>query len=431
MEVNEEDDEDKPTLHVFFDIEAIQDTGKHVSNLLIAESENDDRPFRFKGEHCIRDFLEWLDTLTEEDKCPVTMIVHNFQGYDGYFVVEEYHKQHRIVEQLRSGAKLLQVTFDCIRFIDSLSLSFFQFPLSQFPKTFGLTELKKGFFPLLFYRPENQDYVGPIPNKDWFMPESMKVEMLNEFIKWHNLQVENHTPCDFQQELIEYCESDVKLLKEGCLKFKHLFEKTSDFNPFDHITIASACNRDLRQNRMIPDTIASEPLQGWRMKANQSKVALEWLHWQEHCLRESLDTQHLETIGIRIQHAANQGEYRIPNSRYSVDGYDAHTNTVYEFQGCFWHGCPDCYPNRSENHRRLEDRSKNEVYCCTQKKLQFLRDKGFNTVVEWGCQWENIKKEREDVKAFVDTLNFAHFALSVREQEWHASLGTSRDHLTA
>ena len=38
MEVNEEDDEDKPPLHIFFDIEAMQDTGKHVPNLLIAET---------------------------------------------------------------------------------------------------------------------------------------------------------------------------------------------------------------------------------------------------------------------------------------------------------------------------------------------------------------------------------------------------------
>ena len=87
-----EDDEDKPPLHVFFDIEAMQDTGRHIPNLLIAETEHDHRPVRFKGEHCVRDFLEWLDTLTEKDTRPVTVIAHDFQGYDGYFTVDEYHK---------------------------------------------------------------------------------------------------------------------------------------------------------------------------------------------------------------------------------------------------------------------------------------------------------------------------------------------------
>ena len=152
---------------------------------------------------------------------------------------------------------------------------------------------------------------------------------------------------------------------------------------------------------MAPDTIASEPVHGWRMRSNHSKVALEWLHWME-----SLDNHCLERSGIRIQHAGNQGEYRIPNSRYTVDGYDAKTNTVYEFQGCFWHGCPACYPNRGESHRRLEDRSPEDVYRCTQKKLQFLRDKGYNVIEIWECKWYQLKKEREDVSAFVDNLEF-------------------------
>ena len=78
---------------------------------------------------------------------------------------------------------------------------------------------------------------------------------------------------DFQKELVAYCESDVRLL------FKRLFEAQAGFNPFEHITIAFACNWDLRMNRMIPNIIASEPVGGWRNRVNQSRVALEWLTW--------------------------------------------------------------------------------------------------------------------------------------------------------
>ena len=73
-----EDEDDKPPLHVFFDIEAMQDTGRHIPNLVVAETEHDDRPVRFKGEACIKHFLEWLDTLTENDTRPLTVIAHNF-----------------------------------------------------------------------------------------------------------------------------------------------------------------------------------------------------------------------------------------------------------------------------------------------------------------------------------------------------------------
>ena len=220
----------------------------------------------------------------------------------------------------------MQVTHDQIRFI--VSMSFFQMPLPAFPKTFVIKELKKGYFPHLFNAPDNQEYIGPIPDKQYYMPETMSINGRKDFEKWHAQQVSDQVYFDFSRELIEYCESDVKLLKAGCVKFKGLCEDESKSNPFDRMTIASACNRDLRQNRMLPNTIAFEPLHGSRMSSNHSKVAVEWLLWQDSQLSAS-----------RLQHARNDGEYRIPNSRYTVDGYDVQTNTVYEFQGCVWHGC--------------------------------------------------------------------------------------------
>ena len=91
------DDKEKPPLHVFFDIEGLQDTKTHMANLVVAETKEDDRPFHFKGDTCMANFLEWLDTLTAGDTRSITVIAHNFQGYNGYFVVDEYHRQNRIV----------------------------------------------------------------------------------------------------------------------------------------------------------------------------------------------------------------------------------------------------------------------------------------------------------------------------------------------
>ena len=253
----EEDDDDLPPLHVFFDIEAMQPHEQHIANLLVAETEDDDQPIRFPGEYCTRDFLEWLDTLALNDTRQVNVLAHNFQGYDGYFVVHQYHSDNRIVQQLRNGCKLLEVKHDRIRFIDSLS--FLQMPLSAFPKTFGLTELKKGYFPHKFNIRDNQTYVGIVPALDYYMPETMSPEGRQALEKWHQEQREKEVVFDFQKELVEYCESDVRLLKQGCLTFKRLFEAQAGFNPSDHITIASACNMDLRMNRMIPNSIASEP----------------------------------------------------------------------------------------------------------------------------------------------------------------------------
>ena len=55
-EEEEEDDDDEklPPLHVFFDIEAMQPQEQHVVNLIVAETEDDDRPLRFQRPVCPR-----------------------------------------------------------------------------------------------------------------------------------------------------------------------------------------------------------------------------------------------------------------------------------------------------------------------------------------------------------------------------------------
>jgi len=80
---------------VFFDIEAMQLQEHHVVNLMVAGTEDDDRPFRFRGDQCVRDFLKWLDTLALSDTRQVNVTAHNFQGYDGYFVVHHYYTDNQ------------------------------------------------------------------------------------------------------------------------------------------------------------------------------------------------------------------------------------------------------------------------------------------------------------------------------------------------
>ena len=117
---------------------------------------------------------------------------------------------------------------------------------------------------------------------------------------------------DFQKELVAYCESGVRLLKEGCLTFKRLFEAKAGFNLFEHMTIASACNRDLCTNRIIPNSLASEPLGGWHNRINQSQVALEWLTWCDHQLCQ----QALEQLTHEDLEAHDQMERAYPDHPY-------------------------------------------------------------------------------------------------------------------
>jgi len=65
-----------------------------------------------------------------------------------------------------------------------------------------------------------------------------------------------------------------------------------------------------------------------------------------------------------IQHGRNGGEHVIKDGphKYYVDGYDPITNVVYEFNGCYWHGCPKCYPNRDEEREKMGELTMGDVY---------------------------------------------------------------------
>lgn len=90
---------------------------------------------------------------------------------------------------------------------------------------------------------------------------------------------------------------------------------------------------------------------------------------------------------IFIQHAENDNEFRIPTTRYRADGYCTATNTVFEFHGCMWHGCIDCFkPSQicPMTHTLMA-----ELYVQTQKKERIIKELGYNLVTIWEHDWDN------------------------------------------
>ena len=51
-----------------------------------------------------------------------------------------------------------------------------------------------------------------------------------KFLAWHAEKVQSGAMLDFQEELLKYCERDVKLWKEGCMKFIEEFQSIAGFN---------------------------------------------------------------------------------------------------------------------------------------------------------------------------------------------------------
>lgn len=85
--------------------------------------------------------------------------------------------------------------------------------------------------------------------------------------------------------------------------------------------------------------------------------------------------QWLDSLGV------NEREYRIPNTKYIVDGYDPSTNTVYEFMGVYWHGHPDYF--HPEDVNPSVKRTYGDLYKDTLKKIKDIEDLGYIIIVQW------------------------------------------------
>ena len=391
----EQEEESNYNHLLFFDFEATQEHGIHHPNLCVVYDEEKEVAL-FQGEDTLKEFCQWL--LTPQHKGCI-VIAHNFQGYDGYFITKFLNENAIHYEIIYRGAKILSMTIPMlnIKFIDSLN--FIPMGLAKFPKTFAQPELCKGYFPHLFNKDENQNYVGPIPCQDDYGVNFMKPAGREAFIAWHQEQVENNYVFDFRKEIIKYCRSDVDILAKCCLLYREMFRNETDIDPFDKaLTIASYCHQVYRTNFLQKDTI---PIfsHARQLKTNQSVKAVKWLSFTA------------EKEDIHIQHVRNGGEKRVGN--YSLDGYCEETHTAYEFQGCFWHGkglcdvmytnlekyeclfpflgCPECYKNRegvnSNNQKTME-----QLYKDTMRKVKYLKDQGFKVEQKWECE---LKKELE------------------------------------
>ena len=212
-----------PPLFVYADFEAMQNAeGVFVANLLCYSSSEEATIHVLEGEDCALQFLHDLDDLTEvpdrDQEREILVVFHNLKGFYGMFILhEQYQQQREVLDQLTVGAKVLSFKSGPLKFIDSLC--FLPMPLASFPSIFNLTELKKGFFPHLFNTPDHQQYVGHIPDLEFYDPDGIMAKKKEELTRWHADQVRRNVSFHFKQEMIDYCKSDVALLKAGSEAF--------------------------------------------------------------------------------------------------------------------------------------------------------------------------------------------------------------------
>lgn len=275
---------------------------------------------------------------------------------------------------ISTGSKLLCIRFRSVRIIDSFS--FMPIGLAQFPQAFGIAEMKKGFFPHLFNKLENQSYIGPYPDASFYAPHLFTSKKRKEFDHWY--ESVRHNTFHFQKEFLEYCWSDVFLLAAGCCKFRQVIQNLTRPNPIDpfenSITIASLCHLIYRSIILKPQTLPYIPENGYNPERNFSFKALTWIKYV--AARDNTS----------LQFAGHGGEKQI--GPYFLDGYDPINNVGYEFHGCYFHGCPKCYsPSTFNSVRQLTMRTIYSAHC---KRIEYLKSQLSSLVEIWECEYAKI-----------------------------------------
>lgn len=118
-----------------------------------------------------------------------------------------------------------------IRILDSYN--FLPTKLFKLPSAFDLSELKKGYFPHFLNTFQQQNYVGPYPDSSQYGCDTMSDKDRSEFLTWHQSKINNNEQLDFAKEIVEYCRSDVDILRQACLKFREILMEITGKGDFD------------------------------------------------------------------------------------------------------------------------------------------------------------------------------------------------------
>ena len=350
--------------------EAIEDTNKNV----------------------VSDFIEHLLTLSSEKSTVIHVYAHNARAFDSYFILQELISRKKTPEIILQGAKIISMKMGSIHFRDSLL--FLPQKLSALPKAFGLTELRKGYFPHLANRKEFYEYIGPMPDKELYCTSTMSVKDKKDFETWYDEQVKNNYQFNFKYELFTYCQSDVDILRQAMESFRALFMEIGGFDPLHYcLTLSSACMAMYRYKHMPLYSIGLVPHGGYRGRDKQSYIALQWLDFQQHLLGNQ----------FKIQTAENSREVKILGR--PVDGFVKITkddgsveNTIFQFHGCYFH-MHDCHKN-PETRKKLLQKFGGDRLEKTRNQTEMFRRNGYTVIEKWECEFNHELKHDPDTMTY-------------------------------
>lgn len=384
---------------LYFDIETIQLEGGELKPvLLIASFKNEmDRiethTFEIKFGNVVDQFIEFL-LQHRTDKMGIKMykfdrficMAHNLKGFDGIFVLNSLLK-YDTPSIIYSGSKinLISLSIVEIKFLDSFN--FVAAPLRNLSKMFGLTETKS-FFPYRLLREETLNYCGNLPPKEDYEPDLMKNDAERKEFETFYVQMQTeyvNKSFNLMSVMKEYCRLDVRVLLLAMESFRFLVASKIGSDPFENnVTLASICISDFISNHMLSKSIGIVPPRGYLTRYNQSAKAIDYLRFISFA--ENTYVEHAKTP---------EGEFQI--GEFFLDGISHEKKKVWDFHGCYYHGCPKCFNHIDYNAFHKENMQwRYQTTLKRERKLRALMAihlSDYTYHVVWEHEFDLLKKQ--------------------------------------
>ncbi len=305
-------------------------------------------------------------------------VAHNGGRFDSIFLLRELLVKKQIIPELvMNGNKVisLEILERGLKVIDSFL--FLSMRLANFPKALGIENLTKGYHPYFFY---DLNYVGSMVSVDYFNPPTEGSKERELFDVWYNEQCQKVYV--FKDAIYYYCRMDVDILRRGCITFTYLIKEISSILPFYDKTcntIASLALKIYSACFLKRNTIGQIPAVGYS-GVKQSIYALCWLGDIEKDLNENDES---------LESALSENGERYILKR-PVDGFCPETNTIYQFHGCFYHGCSKCFD--SEDYNPVLNSKFFVLHDHTKRITKEFEDFGYNVVEKWECEYKSETK---------------------------------------
>jgi hypothetical protein len=121
-----------------------------------------------------------------------------------------------------------------------------------------------------------------MPDVSYYGVDEMSDSERKDFLAWYEGQMASAAVFDNRRVLEKYCQDDVTVLRQACQVLRRVYKQIGNIEVFlESITIASECNKLLRNRFLESNMIGLIPTGGYSVNVRYSKTARMWLVYKD------------------------------------------------------------------------------------------------------------------------------------------------------